>query len=214
MKYFIFFLLIVLTSCNNKLNFNIVNNAYNIHISKDSTVVILKIYDKYGESNNLYLLKNKRTFKTTFDVDPIPVIDTIINQRIYLKYYSFAGYSHKNRIYQDSSYVNERQSISDFKINHIHYDILYSSGLGQSFYFDSLHFDESSLSVSFHLRGNYVHTYYLSDLSYYNNSFRISEIDTTENMYREFTLQYLPNEQADVRKFYSEVFNFIKKISQ
>lgn len=217
MKYFILFLIIVLTSCNNKynkLNFKIVNNAYNVYISRDSTVVILKIYDKYGESNNLYLVKKDRTYKTTFDVDPIPFIDTIIDQRISLIYYSFIGSNQEKLRFKDKSVVNERQVISNYKIEYLRNNILNSSGLGESFYFDSLYFNESLLSVSFFLRNYHIRTYDIKELIFFENSFKVSEIETSEDNQIQYFTQFFPKNQHLVEKYYLDIYNYINKISK
>jgi hypothetical protein len=216
MKYYILLLLfIVLTSCHsNKLHYEVVKNAYNIYISEDSTVVVLKIYDKYGESNHLFLVKNKKVFKTTFDIEPIPVIDSIIDKRIYLKYYSFKGYYKEDTTFQGRSFLDERQSISNYKIEYLCNNILYSSGLGKSFNFDSLFFNKSFLTVSFYLKGTFLHTHNLNDLRYFENRFEVYEIDTIDNRYRQLCTQYTPINQEIVNGFYIEVFNYIKTFSK
>ena len=86
-------------------------------IDKDTTLY-LYIYDKWGETNNIVLKTNDTIYVTGFDIDPLPVIEKVSGDTIYLKYdwYTKMPELDSSRIYFHKPYIEENQYIGKYTI--------------------------------------------------------------------------------------------------
>ncbi len=86
-------------------------------IDKDTTLY-LYVYDRWGETNNIVLKTNNVIYATRFDIDPLPVIEKVSGDTIYLKYdyYTKMPELDSSKIYFHKPYIKENQSIGKYTI--------------------------------------------------------------------------------------------------
>lgn len=114
--------IILLHACNHKNTdcLFLQDNVYPYQIfpiNKDTTLY-LYIYDNWGETNNIVLKTNDAIYSTRFDIDPLPVIEKVSGDTIYLRYDSYIKMPEldSSKIYFYKPYLKENQSIGKYTI--------------------------------------------------------------------------------------------------
>jgi len=205
-------ILLILTSlfifgCSNKKlikeKFDCLYQVYSIN---DSTLLYIKIYDDWGDENELGLIKNNKLFTAIFMVDPIPEIEKVSNDTIVLAYYKWKkDHSIDTMYYENPFDIKHFKKIGDYKI--IYHQKCFLYGRERDPYpesIDSIFFDKQNLKVSLFYKNRILKELPLSELFFRKNSFCYYEIINND---RRRWYYFEPVNQKITEKYFNDIYN-------
>ncbi|MDY0014857.1 MAG: hypothetical protein RBS13_01460 [Bacteroidales bacterium] len=180
------------------------DHLYQIYTINDSTLLYIKIYDDWGEKNELGLIKNNKIFLATFMVDPIPEIEKVSNDTIFLVYYRWKkDHSIDTMYYENPIDIDRYKKVGDYKI--IYHQKCFLYGEGMSPYpqkIDSIFYNRYSSKVSLFYKNCILKELPLSELFFEKNMFCYFQIFNNERRWYYF----IPVNQKITKKYFNDIY--------
>lgn len=158
---------------------------YQRFVVDEDTEVLLYIYDRWGDENNIYVIHNDSIYCSHFEVDPIPIVKFVRNDTVFLEYHNFfRDWGKVVDVDCGPSIYDWARKVGPYTIiNCNHYD-LYASGVIYRDKVDSIHVN--GLELTLYNNGNAILNICANDIICEKNAdgcyyICYSELDTISN---------------------------------